>query len=124
MADREVHALLKARNIAFRAGDPAGLKAMSRGIRKAKQECTREITGHFKESRDSRSLWQGIRTLTDYKLPPQTCDSNTSLLNNLNSFFAHFEAQNNTPVQKTTPPHRRPGFASFTSQCEEHTAED
>ena len=56
------------------------------------------MTGHVKDSRDSRSLWQGIRTLTDYKLPPQTCDSNTSLLNNLNGFFARFEAQNNTPA--------------------------
>ena len=27
-----------------------------------------------------------------------------SLLNNLNGFFARFEAQNNTPAQKTTPP--------------------
>ncbi|KAK5884218.1 hypothetical protein CesoFtcFv8_018063 [Champsocephalus esox] len=100
--------LLKARNIDFRAGAPAGLKAarvdLSRGIRKAKQEYTRKITGHFKDSRDSQSLWQGIRTLTDYKLPPQTCDSHTSLLNHFNCFFARFEAQNNTPAQKTSPP--------------------
>ncbi|KAF0024979.1 hypothetical protein F2P81_021860 [Scophthalmus maximus] len=40
----------------------------------------------------------------DYKPPPQTCDSNTSLLNDLNSFFARFEAHNNMPRQKTTPP--------------------
>ncbi|KAJ4941536.1 hypothetical protein JOQ06_011415, partial [Pogonophryne albipinna] len=33
-----------------------------------------------------------------------TCDSNTSLLNNLNGFFARFETQNSTPAQKTTPP--------------------
>ncbi len=29
---------------------------------------------HFTNSRDTRSLWQGIQTITDYKPPPQACD--------------------------------------------------
>lgn len=63
-------------------------------------------THHFNDSRDARSLWQGIQAITDYKSPPQTCASDTSLLNNLNSFFAQFEANNHMPRQKTpTPPH-------------------
>ncbi|KAJ8366183.1 hypothetical protein SKAU_G00150140 [Synaphobranchus kaupii] len=103
-----VHRLLRARDNAFRAGDETGLRAaranLSRGIRKAKQEYTHKITCHFKDSRDTRSLWQGIQTITDYKPAPQLCDSNISLLNNLNSFFACFEAQNNTHPQKTPPP--------------------
>ncbi|KAJ8336082.1 hypothetical protein SKAU_G00394250 [Synaphobranchus kaupii] len=103
-----VHRLLRARDNAFRAGDETGLRAaranLSRGIRKAKQEYTHKITCHFKDSRDTRSLWQGIQTITDYKPVPQLCDSNISLLNNLNSFFARFEAQNNTHPQKTPPP--------------------
>ena len=100
----EVHRLLWARNIAFREGNPAGLRAaradLSRGIRKAKRQYTRKITAHFSDSRDTRSLWQGIRTITDYKPPPQTCDSDISLLNNLNTC-----AENNASTQ-------RPGYLS------------
>ncbi len=50
------------------------------------------------------NLWQGIQTITDYKPPPQTCDSTIPLLNELNAFFARFEAQNSTTAQKTPPP--------------------
>ncbi len=34
----------------------------------------------------------------------QTCDSTIPLLNELNAFFARFEAQNSTTAQKTPPP--------------------
>ncbi len=36
--------------------------------------------------------------------PPQTCDSTIPLLNELNAFFARFEAQNSTTAQKAPPP--------------------
>ncbi len=75
----EVYRLLKARNAAFRAGDEEGLKTaranLSRGIREAKRQYSRRIAHRFSDSRDTRSLWQGIQTITDYKPPPQTCDS-------------------------------------------------
>ncbi len=104
----EVYSLLKARNAAFRAGDEEGLKTaranLSRGIREAKRQNSRRIAHRFSDSRDTRSLWQGIQTITDYKPPPQTCDSTIPLLNKLNAFFAHFEAQNSTTAQKTPPP--------------------
>ncbi len=64
----------------------------------------RRIAHRFSDSRDTRSLWQGIQTITDYKPPPQTCDSTIPLLNELNAFFACFEAQNSTTAQKTPPP--------------------
>ncbi len=100
----EVYRLLKARNAAFRAGDEEGLKTaranLSRGIREAKRQYSRSIAHRFSDSRDTRSLWQGIQTITDYKPPPQTCDSTIPLLNELNAFFARFEAQ-------TAPLHRR-----------------
>ncbi len=89
--------LLKARNAAFSAGDEEGLRTaranLSRGIREAKRQYSRRIAHHFSDSRDTRSLWQGIQTITDYKPPPQTCDSTIPLLNELNAFFARFEAQ-------------------------------
>ena len=103
-----VHRLLRARDKAFRAGDRIGLRtaraSLSRGIGRAKQDYSKKITSHFKDSRDTRSLWQGIQTITDYKPASQTCDDNISLLNDLNSFFARFEATNNTSPQKTPPP--------------------
>ncbi|KAL0161030.1 hypothetical protein M9458_044755, partial [Cirrhinus mrigala] len=77
---------------------------LSRGIREAKRQYSRGISHRFKDSRDTRSLWRGIQTITDYKPPPQTCDSTISLLNELNSFFARFEVQNSTTAQKTPPP--------------------
>ncbi len=91
----EVYRLLKARNAAFRAGDEEGLKTaranLSRGIREAKRQYSRRIAHRFSDSRDTRSLWQGIQIITDYKPPPQTCDSTIPLLNELNAFFARFE---------------------------------
>ncbi|KAL0159464.1 hypothetical protein M9458_043189, partial [Cirrhinus mrigala] len=113
----EVYRLLKARNVAFRTGDEASLKTaranLSRGIREAKRQYSRGISNHFKDSRDTRSLWRGIQTITDYKPPPQTCDSTISLLN---TFFARFEVQNSTSAQKTPPP---PG-----DQCKEIPQQD
>ncbi len=104
----EAYRLLKARNAAFRAGDEEGLKTaranISRGIREAKRQYSRRIAHRFSDSRDTRSLWQGIQTIMDYKPPPQTCDSTIPLLHELNAFFARFEAQNSTTAQKAPPP--------------------
>ncbi|XP_047675457.1 uncharacterized protein LOC125145680 [Tachysurus fulvidraco] len=104
----EVYRLLKTRNAVFRAGDEAGLRTaranLSRGIREAKRQYSRRLAHKFSDSRDTRRLWQGIQTITDYKPLPRTCDSNISLLNELNTFFARFEKQNSTTAQKTPPP--------------------
>ncbi|KAK0154042.1 hypothetical protein N1851_003863 [Merluccius polli] len=77
---------------------------LNRGIRLAKRQYSRRISNHFTDSRDTRSLWKGIQTITDYKPRPQTCDSDTTLLNNLNNFFGRFEADNSTPAQMSPPP--------------------
>lgn len=104
----EVYRLLKARNVAFRTGDVVGLRTaranLFRGIREARRKYYRRIVNCFSDSRDTQSLWRGIQTITDYKPPPQTCDSNISLLNELSAFFARFEVQNSTTAQKTPPP--------------------
>ena len=105
---REVHRLLRARNAAFRVGDEAGLRTaranLDRGIKDAKRQYTKKIADRFSDSRDTRSLWRGIQTITDYKPRPQTCDSDITLLNDLNDFFGRFEADNSTPAQKSPPP--------------------
>ncbi len=105
----EVRGLLKTRDEAFRSGDKAALKTaranLSRGIKNAKRLYGNKINNQFTNSRDTRSLWQGIQTITDYKPPPQACDDDTSLPDALNHFYSRFEMQNNTSAQKLpTPP--------------------
>ncbi len=101
--------LLKTRDEAFRSGDKAALKTaranLSRGIKNAKRSHAQKINNHFTDSRDTRSLWQAIQTITDYKPPPQACDDDPSLPDTLNHFYSRFEMQNDTPAQKLpTPP--------------------
>ncbi len=71
----------------------------------AKRSHAQKINNHFTDSRDTRSLWQAIQTITDYKPPPQACDDDPSLPDTLNHFYSRFEMQNDTPAQKLpTPP--------------------
>ncbi len=70
----EVHRLLKIRDETFRSGDKAALKTaranLSHGIKKAKQQYAKKINNNFSDSKDTRTLWQAIQTITDYKPPP------------------------------------------------------
>ncbi|KAK3569400.1 hypothetical protein QTP86_027946, partial [Hemibagrus guttatus] len=61
------------------------------------------IYGHFQDSADSRHMWQGIQAITNYKITPSACDSDASLPDALNDFYARFEAQNNVAVKKAIP---------------------
>jgi len=97
---------------------------LSRGIREAKRQYSRRIAHRFSDSRDSHSLWRALQSITDCKPPPQTCDSSTSLLNQLNRFFACFEAQNTTPAQKSPTSSRRPGDYTVYGQCKRNTQQD
>ncbi|KAK3541003.1 hypothetical protein QTP86_009520 [Hemibagrus guttatus] len=104
----EMHALLKSRDSAFRAGDKAALRTarakLSQAIREAKCKHAQRIHGHFQDSGDSRRTWQGIQAITNYKTTPSACDSYASLPDALNDFYAWFEAQNNVAARKTIPP--------------------
>jgi len=49
------------------------------------------------EQCDTRRLWQGLQTITDDQdITHSTVNTNTSLADDLNSFYARFEASNNT----------------------------
>ncbi|KAK3571338.1 hypothetical protein QTP86_007561 [Hemibagrus guttatus] len=65
----EVHALLKSRDSAFRAGDKAALRTarakLSRAIKEAKHTHAQRIHAHFQGSGDSRRMWQGIQEITN-----------------------------------------------------------
>src|SRR4029434_6732742 len=88
-------------------------RSLSRGIRKAKQDYTKKITSHFKDSRDTRSLWQGIQSITDYQHARQTCDDHISTLNDLHilhapthSYIACYKQTNTKPPKHPPPPPR------------------
>ncbi|KAK3521645.1 hypothetical protein QTP70_014707, partial [Hemibagrus guttatus] len=49
-------------------------------------------------------MWQGIQVITNYKTTSSACDSDASLPDALNDFYAWFEAENNVVVSKTIPP--------------------
>ncbi len=102
----EVRGLLKTRDEAFRSGDKAALKTaranLSRGIKNAKRLYGNKINNQFTNSRDTRSLWQGIQTITDYKPPPQACDDDTSLPDALNHFIHGLKCRT-THLHKNCP---------------------
>ncbi|KAK3550750.1 hypothetical protein QTP70_004593 [Hemibagrus guttatus] len=72
----EVHAPLKLRDSAFRAGDKEALRTartkLSLAIKEAKRTHAQRIHGHFQDSRDSRRMWQGIQAITNYKTTPNS----------------------------------------------------
>ncbi|KAK1792086.1 hypothetical protein P4O66_001864 [Electrophorus voltai] len=63
-----------------------------RAVRKAKRRYGRKLESQFQQS-GSRSLWQKLRTITDYRsLSSGLMSADESLANELNTFFARFEA--------------------------------
>ncbi|KAI4904085.1 hypothetical protein NFI96_007664, partial [Prochilodus magdalenae] len=104
----EVRALLKTRDSAFKAGDKVALRKarakLSRAIREAKRAHGQSIHSHFRDSGDTRRMWQGIQAIINYRTAPPACDSDASLPDALNHFYARFETQNSVAARKTTPP--------------------
>ncbi|KAK1787332.1 hypothetical protein P4O66_002834 [Electrophorus voltai] len=104
----EVRMLLRTRDSAFRTGDRAALRKtrakLSRAIREAKCAHAQRIRGHFKDTGDTRRMWEGIQAITNYRKTSPSCDSDAILPDELNDFYAQFEAQNNTAAEKSIPP--------------------
>ncbi|KAK0137698.1 repressor of the inhibitor of the protein kinase [Merluccius polli] len=104
----EVRARLKARDAAYRSGEAGALKTaraeLTRAIKTAKRSHSEKINNHFTNTKDSRHLWQGIQAITNYRPAPLACADDGSLPEELNQFYARFEAQNDTVPRKTTPP--------------------
>ncbi|KAI4882186.1 hypothetical protein NFI96_024769 [Prochilodus magdalenae] len=104
----EVRALLKAQNSAFKAGDKAALRKirakLSRAIRQVKRAHGQSIHSHFRDSGDTRRMWQDIQAITNYRTTPPACNCDASLPDALNNFYARFETQSVVAARKTTPP--------------------
>lgn len=94
--DGTVRSLLRARDAAYRAGDrPAYSRArreLRKGIQAAKHRYKQHIEEHFNDN-NARSMWRGIRTITDYSRGEQQVSHDPTLPDTLNSFFARFDSQ-------------------------------
>ncbi|KAI4881767.1 hypothetical protein NFI96_000364 [Prochilodus magdalenae] len=112
----EVRALLKARDSAFKAGDKAALRKarakLSQAIREAKRAHGQSIHSHFRDSGDTRRMWQGIQAITNYRTTPPACDSDASLPDALNHFYSRTEPHGN---EEDHTSFRRPGVVSYSS---------
>lgn len=118
---KEVQTLLKDRNTAFRSGDRALYSAaranLKKGIRDAKAAHKRKIEDHFNNN-DPRRVWQGIQHITNYKPSNSTtADGDASLAEELNCFFARFEAE---PEEFVTILPPAPNNNNYTLTVQEH----
>ncbi len=99
----EIRTLLRARDSAFRSDDAAALRAARRkltaGVKRAKAAYSGKIQGHFLTN-DPRSMWAGIKVITNYNSRDTECPRDPSLPDALNSFYARFEALNTSPITR------------------------
>ena len=91
---------LKGRAAAFKVRDsnPEAYKksryALRRTIKQAKRQYRTKIESYYTSSNAHR-MWQGLQTITDYKgKHSRELPSDTSLPDELNYFYARFEASN------------------------------
>ncbi|KAL0199448.1 hypothetical protein M9458_007988, partial [Cirrhinus mrigala] len=98
--DKTIRDALRSRTAAYNAGLASGdmvpYKAASYNVRKAvkeaKQRYGRKLESQLQQN-NSRSLWQGLRTITDYKAPTSgMMNADVTLADELNTFYARFEA--------------------------------
>ncbi len=92
----DVRAALSARTSAFKSGDFDDRKQASYDLRKsikaAKQQFKNKVEEQF-NTNNARSMWQGINNITDFKgNKPATVNIAASLPDELNLFYARFEA--------------------------------
>ncbi|KAI3374509.1 hypothetical protein L3Q82_006328 [Scortum barcoo] len=89
------------------SGDRLALRAARRqltaGVKRAKAAYAQRIQGHF-TSNDPRSMWRGIKCITDYNTRDAQCPRDPSLPDALNNFYARFDDPNTSPSTRFTPP--------------------
>lgn len=98
----DVRSLLRSWETALRCGDVAALarSSLKCGIKEAKRQYTQRLNGHFIDRKDLCRLWQGFKSITDYKLAPLwMCHSYPYFPGELNTFYACYEAKNTSQVQ-------------------------
>ena len=85
---------------AFRSGDRERfieLKyAFSKAVREAKRQYSEKLQHQF-SAKDSRSVWKGLKQITNYKPTPPRYINNLRLANELNVFYCRFDRQRDRP---------------------------
>ncbi len=94
----DVRSALSARTSAFKSGNSDDRKQASydlrRSIKAAKRTYKNNVEEHFNNN-NPRSMWQGINNITGFKgNKPATVNIAASLPDELNTFYARFEADN------------------------------
>ncbi len=94
----DVRSALSARTSAFKSGNTDDRKQASydlrRSIKVAKRQYKNKVEEHFNNN-NPRSMWQGINNITGFKgNKPATVNIAASLPDELNTFYARFEADN------------------------------
>ncbi len=94
----DVRSALSARTSAFKSGNTDDRKQASydlrRSIKAAKRTYKNKVEEHFNNN-NPRSMWQGINNITGFKgNKPATVNIAASLPDELNTFYARFEADN------------------------------
>ncbi|KAI5619032.1 hypothetical protein C0J50_21063, partial [Silurus asotus] len=93
--DKTIRDALRSRSAAYNMGLATGdmdeYKAASysvhRAVKDAKRRYGRKLESQFQQG-GSRSLWQGLRTITDYKKPSsRMVNADASLADELNTFY-------------------------------------
>jgi len=104
--NNSLKAKLKAKDDAHQAGDDAEFKRakyeLQREIRKAKWEYRQKLEAQF-QSGNSRAVWHGLQTVTDYKKRSSPADADPTLPDKLNEFYGRFDRDNTTPVTVSFP---------------------
>ncbi len=120
--NKEVRLLLKARDAAFKSCEREAYSLsrsnLNRGIQSAKYNYKLHIDDRFKNN-DPRRMWTGIHVLTDYKsansIPP---NSNATLPDELNNFYARFDHGNTEPpIKAVLTPYNLPLTLSTSDMC-------
>ncbi len=100
----DVRSALSARTSAFKSGDTDDRKQASydlrRSIKAAKRTYKNKVEEHFNNN-NPRSMWQGINNITGFKgNKPATVNIASSLPDELNTFYARFEADNTAHTER------------------------
>ncbi len=99
----DVRSALSARTSAFNSGNNDHRKQASydlrRSIKAAKRTYKNKVEEHFNNN-NPRSMWQGINNITGFKgNKPATVNIAASLPDELNTFYARFEADTTTHTE-------------------------
>ncbi|KAI3368067.1 hypothetical protein L3Q82_026889, partial [Scortum barcoo] len=82
-------------------------RQLTAGVKRAKAAYAQRIQGHF-TSNDPRSMWRGIKCITDYNTRDAQCPRDPSLPDALNNFYARFDdPDEHLPQHQIHPPTRR-----------------